>query len=75
VVATQVVPEQAVAVVPVVGHAAQTPPHPLKPVLQDSPQVVPSHVAVPPAEVGHGEQDDVPHDAVLVLAEHCPEHG
>jgi hypothetical protein len=42
-------------------------------VLQLSVQLVPSHEEVPLAEVGHGVQDDRPHDAVLVLAEHWPE--
>jgi hypothetical protein len=74
-VATQAVPEQADVVVFAVGHAAHAPPHGLKPVLQDSPQLDPSHVAVPFAEVGHGEHDVRPHESVLVLAEHAPEQG
>ena len=36
------------------------------------PQAVPLHVAVPFASVGHGEHDEVPHEAVEVLSAHVP---
>jgi hypothetical protein len=36
------------------------------------PQAVPLHVAVPFAGTAHAEHDDVPHEAVEVLAEQTP---
>jgi hypothetical protein len=71
-VATHVVPEHAVPIVPVVGHAAQTPPHALNPLLQVSVQLVPSHPVVPLGSTGQAVQS-APQVATALLEEQTPE--
>ena len=52
------------------GHAAQTPPQSLYPLLQVRPQVPAVHVATPFVSVGHGVHDEAPQEAVEALLEH-----
>lgn len=65
----QEAPQVAVAVL-----LTQAPLHAWKPLLHVKPQLVPSHVAVPLATVGQAVQLD-PHEPVLLLARHAPEHA
>jgi hypothetical protein len=54
--------------------STQAPAHALYPVLQVTPQDVPSHVAAPFAGTGQGTHD-VPHEASDALPTHCAPHA
>ena len=71
-VATHWVPEQAVAVAPLVGQTAQTPPHDLVPAAQVSVQVPSLQAVVPLGSVGQGVQL-APQLAVELLDRQTPE--
>ena len=48
--------------------------HSFVPLGQVPPHDMPSHVAVPPVGIAHGEQD-APHDATSLLDRHCVPHA
>jgi hypothetical protein len=52
----------------------QLPRHSFVPLGQVPPHDMPSHVAVPPVGMAHGEQD-APHDATSLLDRHCVPHA
>ena len=52
----------------------QLPRHNFVPLGQVPPHVLPSHAAVPPVGIAHGEQD-APHDATSPLDRHCVPHA